>query len=376
MRISLKPLTFPLAMALACGVGQSVLAQDVEVDAPGTTIRVGPDRGEGGESARADVRVRAPGVRVNVDGQRGIPAADAEPLFWVGILGGDLSPELRAHINAPIEVEGQGVIVRSVLPNSPAAEAGLQQHDILLFANGEPITGMGVLAEEVKKVGPSGGQVTVELLRAGKQETVWVKPAERPAPVAQPGFREQPVEPGGMLGRIFGGEGGPLRLRIFGGDGAIAGAGNVQINANGMSVSVKSVNGKTRVNVKQLGEDGAVAKEWDVDASDPKALEQLPPDVRAMVDGVMSMGANVDINVNEMIPDLGGLLERRGGLFRARDRRLEEMQRQIEELQRRVLGEVPPPAPAGDPAAAGGGEAPAFDPDAAPAEVEIPAEEK
>ena len=54
------------------------------------------------------------------------------PKHWIGMLGGPATPELRAQLDIP---EGQGLLVRQVVPDSPAAKAGLQDFDILLKAN-------------------------------------------------------------------------------------------------------------------------------------------------------------------------------------------------------------------------------------------------
>ncbi|MEM8866152.1 MAG: PDZ domain-containing protein, partial [Planctomycetota bacterium] len=379
-----------LAIIAACGVGFAMLATDaaaqrVKVKAPGTTVQVGPDRGPGDEQtnegqAAADqptdgqpaegqgvrTRVRVPGVNVDVDANSGgrtvrigpdrpvnveeeeVVIDPPEPSYWIGILGGDISPELRAHLGPMVDDEVKGVIVREIVPDSPAAEAGLQEHDILLRANGRPITGMNVLVEEVASVGPGKGRITIELLRGGQQETVWVAPAERPAVPApvQPGFREPAF--GGAFGE---GPDQPFRFRMFG-PGGLLGGGNVQVQANGVNVSVVTVNGKTRVKVARDGE------EWDIDATDPAALDQLPADVRAIVDGVLARtNVGVDINIDELMPNLEGLFQGRadGGerrLFRPRQRRIDELERQVAELQRVLRGEAPPAAAAegGNPA--------------------------
>jgi len=398
MNKRLNSIARPTGLALACAIaiglaGQAACAQEVKVDSQGTTVRVGPDNGAGAEGA--DVQVRAPGAAVDVQVQRpgrriesgnregGAVVAGEEieiqagPSYWVGILGGDVSPELRAHLG----LKEEGVIVREVVPKSPAEEGGLKQHDILLRANGRPITSMAVLVEEVRDVGPSKGQVTIDLIRSGDRKTVWIKPTERPAPqpgaapaLGQPGFREVvPGNPrrGGRFGGLFGDRGEPLRLRVFGPGGMLE-RGNVQVQApGGTSVQVHSQNGKTQVKVQKGDET------WDIDASDPKALEQLPPDVRVLVEGVLGGGGQgVDINIDELMPDLGGLFDRRfiGGNDRLRDldREMDEMRRQIQALQRQLQGAADPE----------NDQAPAFRPDQVgpvdrtPVEVEIPLEDK
>ena len=190
----------------------------------------------------------------------------------------------------------------------------------------------------------------------------------------QPGFREPNAggEFNRMLGGLFDGqaEGGPFQFRMFG-PGVVVQGPNVQANVAGTSVSVSTVNGQTRVKVNRNGE------EWDIDATDPKALEQLPEDIRVLVDGVMAGGGQgVNVNVNEMIPNveglLGGNLRDRFQLRREMQREMQEMRRQIQELRRQLDGGAPP--------AAGGGQAPQFEPNPPipprPVEIEIPAEQE
>lgn len=366
MTTIMNRIALPVALVGVGGLGLLAYAQGVDVRAPGATIQVGPDRGA--NDGDAGVRVRAPGVDVDVD----VDVANAGPTYWIGLLGGDISPELRSHLQLKELKVNQGVIVREVVPESPAAEAGLQNFDILLRANGEPVAGMRELSQLVREVGPTKGQITLEIIRSGRQETVWVTPAERPADAAlprpglpipdlrQPGFREDP----------------PLGFRLFGPGGIVGPGGilgddpNVQIQTNGVSVSVTTVNGETRVKVKRGDE------EWDVDANNPEELATLPDDVRVLVDGVLGgAGANVDIDVEEIIPDLQGLFgqfrQRRAGNAALRQQ-MEAMQRQLDALQRQLRGE--PPVAGGD-LPAEGGEAPPFEPNVpAPAEVEIPAE--
>ncbi|MEM6799019.1 MAG: PDZ domain-containing protein, partial [Planctomycetota bacterium] len=372
MRSLMLGLGWAGALAL---VGSTALAQevDVDVDAGGTTVRVGPDRGAG------NVEVRAPGVdvEVDVDGQGGAralgriirigpdradervegEAVPAEPTYWVGILGGDISPELRSHL----DLEEGGVIVREVVPGSPAAEGGLKEHDIVRRANGKPIAAMSELVALVAEVGPTKGRITLELIREGRPQTVWIAPAERPAaaaapPLGQPGFRE-PANAEGLLGGLFGGDGDPFQFRMFG-PGIMANGPNVQVQANGVSVSVSTVNGKTRVRA-QRGDEA-----WDIDATDPAALDELPEEVRAIVDGVMTGGADVDINIDRVIPKLDGFFRDRFPARGALEARIERMQRQIDRLMKLRMHEAARAAGQGPAAggAAAGGEAPGFQP--------------
>ena len=49
--------------------------------------------------------------------------------YWLGVECLPVMPALRAQLNLP---EKQGLLVAAVAPESPAASAGIKQHDILL----------------------------------------------------------------------------------------------------------------------------------------------------------------------------------------------------------------------------------------------------
>lgn len=125
----------------------------------------------GGLSASGQV------VRVRV--QPGQEPAEAPPAaqparFWIGTECVPLRDEvLRAQLNLP---EGQGLIVRDVVPDSPAAKAGLQRHDVLVASGDEPL---GEVHELVALV-QSGKPLGLQVLRGGKKITIEVQPAERP----------------------------------------------------------------------------------------------------------------------------------------------------------------------------------------------------
>src|SRR4051812_38919472 len=74
------------------------------------------------------------------------------PQYWIGLLAGPIPPEhmLRAQIDLP---ENEGLLVQSVVPNSPASKAGLKQFDILVKANGKELHEMPDLVDQVATEG-------------------------------------------------------------------------------------------------------------------------------------------------------------------------------------------------------------------------------
>ncbi|MEM0381776.1 MAG: M50 family metallopeptidase [Nitrososphaerota archaeon] len=58
------------------------------------------------------------------------------------------------------------ITIESVIPNSPAEMAGLQQGDIISRVNGRPVTSLSVLSEAIRSAG-YGGQIDLEVIRGG-----------------------------------------------------------------------------------------------------------------------------------------------------------------------------------------------------------------
>ena len=66
---------------------------------------------------------------------------------------------------------GQGAIITSVQPDSPADLAGILQEDIVLSVDGEPIDGQAGLVAAIRDAAP-GQTVEIEILRGAKRLTV------------------------------------------------------------------------------------------------------------------------------------------------------------------------------------------------------------
>ena len=96
--------------------------------------------------------------------------------YWLGLFAPRPSPALKSQLKLP---KDQGLLVEGLRPDSPAAKAGVQQYDILLKGNDKPLTGIQDLLQLIDQV--KDGKLTLDLLRAGKHETVTVTPAKRPA---------------------------------------------------------------------------------------------------------------------------------------------------------------------------------------------------
>ena len=106
-------------------------------------------------------------------------------------------------------------MVEQVVPESPAAKAGIEVNDILLKFGEADLSDVEGLQKAVGE--NKDGEAKVTLLRAGKQKAVTVKPEVRPADVGAP----DPHRPGDwgqiseMLKKLERGELGEDPLRMF-----------------------------------------------------------------------------------------------------------------------------------------------------------------
>ena len=86
---------------------------------------------------------------------------DASQASYMGIQGSDVSTEATQLYNIPA-----GVVVAQVVENSPAAEAGIQQGDIITELDGRTITGMSQLQDTLQYYA-AGETVDVVVQRSG-----------------------------------------------------------------------------------------------------------------------------------------------------------------------------------------------------------------
>jgi serine protease Do len=84
----------------------------------------------------------------------------------------DLAPALGIPKNT-------GEIVRTVVPNGPAAKGGLVQGDVIVTVNGKPVTADQTVSYLVAN-SPVGSRIPLQIIRNGKRGTVNVQVAERP----------------------------------------------------------------------------------------------------------------------------------------------------------------------------------------------------
>lgn len=289
----------PLAAA-ACLVALFTIATTTAQDdnGKGRLIQIAPDN-PAKDPLQEDLEI-LPEDQLNPSNRRlfllpGDPAdlaRQARPAskYYIGVAAGKVDDALRAHLDLP---EGVGLIVGHVSLDTPAAEAGIQQHDILIRADGNELRELDDLIAVVEEHGGENpNQFAMDIIRHGQPETVWVTPAERPdspPAIQQPGFNEGFPELGAEERRMLE----RLLERSRRGGGIDLGGVRPRIledfdlpdlpEVGHVSVTVtREAGGPTKVTVQRDGET------WVIEGDDPEALQQLPEDLRPMVERMLS----------------------------------------------------------------------------------------
>ncbi|RMD71529.1 MAG: PDZ domain-containing protein [Gammaproteobacteria bacterium] len=115
--------------------------------------------------------------------------ASAKTVPFLGVIAKPVPPEVASQLPSSLS-PGQGVLVAEVIPDSPAAKAGLKPYDILLSFDDQKLFSPRQLRELVQRSQP-GQEVKLKVLRQGQIQTITVTLgeqevlAEQPAPVPE-----------------------------------------------------------------------------------------------------------------------------------------------------------------------------------------------
>lgn len=115
---------------------------------------------------------------------------------WLGVMIQKVTPELAKSFSLK---DSNGALVGDVIPDGPAAKAGIQRGDVIVEFNGQDVTDMEQLPKIVANTTPDT-DVSVEVIRGGKSLTLTVHIAilkEAKEKVAQ----AQASDPLGMQGQ-------------------------------------------------------------------------------------------------------------------------------------------------------------------------------
>lgn len=107
-----------------------------------------------------------------------VAQADDQP-YWIGVMGAPVDPLLQKHLRIDA-----GVLIQHVVPDSPADKAGIKEDDILLKFGDAEVGNVSELAKIIADTKDKESKAVI--VHEGKEKTVTVTPAKRPAAVPMP----------------------------------------------------------------------------------------------------------------------------------------------------------------------------------------------
>jgi serine protease Do len=98
---------------------------------------------------------------------------------YMGVMIGSLTPELAEQVK--MKSDAEAAIVTHVMPDGPAARAGIEPYDVILEANGRPVKSAGELTAQVAGL-EAGKEIPMKISRDGYVKNVKIRLGQRPMP--------------------------------------------------------------------------------------------------------------------------------------------------------------------------------------------------
>lgn len=89
---------------------------------------------------------------------------------WLGVETREVTADTAKELKLPAE---RGVLLSEIVPDSPAAKAGLKANDVVIEVNGQRIEGMAQFRRMIREI-PPGRTLQLTVWRDGKAQTISV----------------------------------------------------------------------------------------------------------------------------------------------------------------------------------------------------------
>lgn len=122
-------------------------------------------------------------IRSTGEAMPGLPVPPAEPVTFLGLEVAPVDEALAAQLKLPRD---HGLVVRFVVPDSPAAAAGVQKHDVLTRLDDQLLIAPRQLSALVR-ARKEGDAIKLTYLRAGAEARANATLVKRVPPPAPPG---------------------------------------------------------------------------------------------------------------------------------------------------------------------------------------------
>lgn len=95
---------------------------------------------------------------------------DEDGASWLGVQLNEVSSDTAKELRLPAE---RGVVISSIVPDSPAAKAGLKENDVVTEINGQRIEGVAQFRRIIRET-PAGRTAQITVWREGRAQTLSV----------------------------------------------------------------------------------------------------------------------------------------------------------------------------------------------------------
>jgi serine protease Do len=95
---------------------------------------------------------------------------------WLGVYIQDITTDIKEAMDLKSK---RGVLIRDVVEDSPAEEAGIKQEDVIIEFEGKKVKDSSNLTRLIRSSSP-GGEVKLKILRDGKEKIITVTLGKRP----------------------------------------------------------------------------------------------------------------------------------------------------------------------------------------------------
>ncbi len=121
---------------------------------------------------------------------------------YLGVTVQDLTPDLARSFGLK---DSKGVLIAQVMPDTPAEKAGLQQGDVVVGINGEPVETVAPFRNKIALTEP-GTKIELTVVRDGKELSLGVKVEKMTADTAAAVSRPESMEKMGLTVTTLTGE--------------------------------------------------------------------------------------------------------------------------------------------------------------------------
>jgi hypothetical protein len=275
------------------------------------------------------------GVSLSVGASPPAPAVE----YWLGI---QVLPVPQA-VRDQLGISGkEGLLVEEVVPNSPAAKAGVAKHDVLLRAGEKSLREPRELVAVIEAT--KEGKIKLDLIHGGKPKTIEAAPAKRPKEFARPPAAVEARDWETMqqwLDRMYSGEPGAagrpsMRFRFFHPGAIVPNEAFAPASMpSDMSIVISKQGDQPADIVVKQGD-----KKWE--AKENK-LEKLPAEVRTHVERLLGRGPFAALGGSpaiDVLPEMAspGDKSTRGNVLDRLERRFDEMNRRVDRLLQALEG--------------------------------------